>query len=333
MRAEASCQARSNGVRLGIEYLPVEVALPAANVLATIDYGDSCVSVRTAPSYSIGNRQLGSPIREIWTSDEPVRFERHHDVMLCSTDSYLVGFAQSAALEPSIEAATHALLRRLFCLMRERAYSRLLRVWNYIPDINRHDGGLEHYHRFCIGRHEAFVADGCDIEREAPAASAVGHGKQTLAIFFIATRNAFIAIENPRQVSAYRYPPAYGPRSPSFSRAVLSSDERGAYGQLFVSGTASVIGHRSVHDDAAAQTEETLLNIRALIEGAQQQTGARIDWNDAAALKIYLRHAEDLPSVKEIVEAALPHTPALFLEADICRRELRVEIEGVWNCG
>lgn len=331
MRAEASRQARAQNRRLGVEYVPVDAPWPAANVLAAIDYGESRAG--GTPSYLIGNRQLGDPVREIWTSHESVRSERHRDVMLCSTDSYMLGFAQSAVLEPSIEAATHALLRRFFGLMRERGYSRLLRVWNYIPDINRRDGGLDHYHRFCIGRHEAFIAGGCNIEHQAPAASAVGHGKQTLVIFFIATRNAFIAIENPRQVSAYRYPPAYGPRSPSFSRAVLSGDEHGAHAQLFVSGTASVVGHRSVHDDAASQTQETLRNLRALIKRAEQQSGAQIQWNDAAALKIYLRHAEDLPSVKEIVEAALPHPPALFLEADICRRELKVEIEGVWNCG
>lgn len=333
MRAEANCQARPHDWRLGVEYVPVQAAWPAANVLATIDYGESLATPGTAPSYLIGNRQLGSPLREVWTSDECVQFERHHEVMLGRTDSYLVGFAQTTALEPSIESATQALLRRLLDLMRERGYGHLMRVWNYIPDINRREGGLERYQRFCIGRHAAFVADGRNVEHEAPAASAVGHGEETLVIFFIATRNAFIAIENPRQVSAYRYPPAYGPRSPSFSRAVLSGDEHGAHAQLFVSGTASVVGHRSVHNDAAAQTEETLLNLRALIKRAQQQSRARIDWNDAATLKIYLRHAEDLPSVKEILQAALPQTPALFLEADICRRELRVEIEGIWNCG
>lgn len=333
MRAEANCQARPHGWRLGVEYVPVQAPCRAANVLATIDYGESPASSGPAPCYLIGNRQLESPLREIWTSDECVQFEWHREVMFGRTDSYLVGFAQTTDLDPSLESATQALLRRLLDLMRERGYGRLLRVWNYIPDINRREGGLERYQRFCIGRHAAFIADGRNIEHEAPAASAVGHGEQTVAIFFIATRNAFIAIENPRQVSAYRYPPEYGPRSPSFSRAVLSSDEHGARAQLFVSGTASVVGHRSVHDDAAAQTEETLLNLRALVKRAQQHSRAPIDWNDAAALKIYLRHAEDLPSVKEIVDAALPHTPALFLEADICRRELRLEIEGVWNCG
>lgn len=312
--------------------MPAHKPLRPANVLAAIEYGEAHAGLTPMPRYYIANRQLGGALREVWTSTEPPHFERHDDVALCRTDTYLAGFVQTAVCKSSIEWTSQMLMRKVLRLVTERGYSRLLRFWNYVPAINRAHDGLEHYHRFCIGRHKAFIAHGCEIARDAPAATAVGHIAQTLAIFFIATNRPLVAIENPRQLSAYRYPRQYGPRSPSFARAVLSGDPRKGDAQLFLSGTASIVGHRSLHDNATAQTEETLLNIRVLIEQAERQCGALFDWNDAIALKVYLRNVADLARVKEMIAAVLPTTQTLFLQADICRSELKVEIEGVWNC-
>jgi hypothetical protein len=58
-------------------------------------------------------------------------------------------------------------------------------------------------------------------------------------------------------VSAYDYPRQYGPAAPSFSRAALTPDPL-----LLISGTASIVGHASVHlGDVTAQLEETLANL------------------------------------------------------------------------
>ena len=48
-------------------------------------------------------------------------------------------------------------------------------------------------------------------------------------------------VENPRQVSAYRYPREYGPQSPTFARALLPPSPRVP---LLLSGTASIDGKR-----------------------------------------------------------------------------------------
>ncbi len=43
---------------------------------------------------------------------------------------------------------------------------------------------------------------------------------------------------------------------------------------LFISGTASIVGHRSLHiGDTAAQTRETLTNIEALLGEANRLAG------------------------------------------------------------
>src|SRR5213082_3849534 len=57
--------------------------------------------------------------------------------------------------------------------------------------------------------------------------------------------------------------PIYGSHSPLFSRATLLRQSGGL--ALFISGTASIVGHTSLHvGDTVAQTRETLANIEAL---------------------------------------------------------------------
>jgi chorismate lyase/3-hydroxybenzoate synthase len=122
-------------------------------------------------------------------------------------------------------------------------------------------------------------------------------------------------------VSAYSYPPSYGPRSPSFARATRCPASAG--GWLLLSGTASIVGHKSLHHgDVERQVEETLDNLEELLPA---DGPARY-----AALKVYVRRPEDLPAVRAGVAARVGSAlPVLYLQADICREELLVEIEGV----
>jgi enamine deaminase RidA (YjgF/YER057c/UK114 family) len=138
-----------------------------------------------------------------------------------------------------------------------------------------------------------------------------------------------LAIENPRQVSAYRYPDAYGPRSPSFSRAAVVSPGDGRT-MLFISGTASIVGHQTMHiGDVARQTEESLANIAAVLAVAAERAGAPFP-HDALTYTVYVRRPADLPVVRRIFESAVgprAASNAIYLQADICRAELLVEIE------
>ena len=148
-----------------------------------------------------------------------------------------------------------------------------------------------------------------------------------LSIAFLAGRAAPISIENPRQISAYQYPEQYGARSPTFSRAGLvrlGQDE-----VLFISGTASIVGHATLHPgDVVAQTRETMTNIEAVLAEANRLT--RQTRFDLASLhyKVYVRHATDLVPIRaeleRIVGSALN---AIYLQADVCRQDLLLEIE------
>ncbi len=140
-------------------------------------------------------------------------------------------------------------------------------------------------------------------------------------------------MENPRQVSAFRYPREHGPVGPSFSRATLKHWADRA--QLLVSGTASIVGHESRHlDNAVAQLAELKTNLRALIGNALSLhfPGLAPEQCRPEGYKLYLRDR----GLLETLRAQLPQyfaadAPLLLLEGDICRRELLVEVEASYS--
>ncbi len=219
----------------------------------------------------------------------------------------------------------------LFKTLEETGCPHLLRIWNYLPQINGDGGGLERYRQFNAGRQEAFIEAGQAAFEGAPAACALGIRQGALCIRFLAGQIAPVPVENPRQVSAYRYPDTYGPRSPTFSRAALA-ELGGGDVALFISGTASIIGHETVHlGDVVAQTQETLRNLSAVIGAANGHTSATFALPNLEAV-VYVRHVADAAIVRGVLEEALgADAPtlrhAVFLEADICRQDLLVEIE------
>jgi len=99
---------------------------------------------------------------------------------------------------------------------------------------------------------------------------------------------------------------------------------------LFVSGTASIVGHATLHPaDVVAQTRETLANIEAVLEQANQQA-SQPGFNLAGLYyKVYVRHAADLVPIRTELErtvGAVPH--AIYLQADVCRQDLLVGNRG-----
>jgi chorismate lyase / 3-hydroxybenzoate synthase len=159
-----------------------------------------------------------------------------------------------------------------------------------------------------------------------PAACALGVSGGPLSVAFLCGTTPLVPIENPRQVSAYRYPVDYGPRSPTFSRAALA--HWGAQELFFVSGTASIVGHESVHrDDVVAQTHETLNNIEALLDEAAGRSGLGRVAMASLHFRAYVRRAADLDAVRQVVAGRLGAVAIQYVQAEVCREELLVEIE------
>jgi enamine deaminase RidA (YjgF/YER057c/UK114 family) len=224
--------------------------------------------------------------------------------------------------------ATTLAYEDIFAVLEETRHPHLIRVWNTLPEINRETDGDERYRHFNSARQRAFRNSGRSTVGTVPAASALGSPTGSpVSIYFLAARAAPTMIENPRQTSAYHYPPKFGTHSPVFSRACVLNECAGT--TLFVSGTASIVGHETLHHgDVSAQTRETLANIDALLEEANRVVGARRYSLDMLKFKVYVRHPTDLP----LIDKALSNTlrgPAsiVYLRADVCREDLLVEIE------
>lgn len=268
---------------------------------------------------------------EVWTSSDPVTACGLGNIKASTDGNMLFGCLQLEQPEGvSMEVLSRQAYLEIFAFMDHLGCRNLWRVWNYLPRINEPENGLERYRCFNMGRHEAFVLSGRDINEEnVPAASVLGCGADPMVIYFLAAKTPGKPIDNPRQLTAYHYPEQYGPRSPVFVRAMLAS-----FGQtqcLIVSGTASIVGHETMHKgDVEQQTLETIRNIRALVQQAFPAGGAGTDGGRMQA-KVYVRHAQDMERVREQFERAFgSRQQTVYLQSDICRTDLLLEIEGVY---
>ena len=314
--------------------LPDHLAESAGKILAVIGFGGKA---RDIPPLSCLRVEVATPplgdarLIEVWTSTTPILHREHGDIQHAVNGDVLFGSLRLPETdEASMDVITRAAYRRIFDLLQTEACPHLIRVWNYVPDINKTVNGLERYQRFCLGRHQAFSERNQLFEHDLPAASAIGVRQGEMHIHFLAARHAGTQVENPRQVSAFHYPRCHGPRSPSFSRAILKEWNDGRH--LYVSGTASIVGHESCHDGILdEQLRETLRNIESLLGHVGHTSEIRDDFlNNLSCMKIYLRHPHHLGLVKDSLERRFGREmPSMYLQGDICRSDLLLEIEAI----
>jgi len=185
-----------------------------------------------------------------------------------------VGPLHSLGDSGALVRATEIAYQEIFAALKQTQHRHLLRIWNYLPEINGEADGDERYRHFNSARRLAFRNSGRATVGSVPAACALGSpAGSPISIYFLAARQAPKMIENPRQTSAYHYPPKFGRHSPIFSRACVLSESAGT--SLFVSGTSSIVGHETLHrGDVAAQTRETMANISALLDECNRAVGS-----------------------------------------------------------
>ncbi len=273
----------------------------------------------------------GPPLMEVWTSDRPVHTESDGRLSTAMNGEWLIGaFSLDEPPNRPLDALTYDAYRTILRRLNDSGYPHLCRIWNYFPRINDDQDGLERYRRFCMGRHQALAESLPGFPCSLPAATAVGTQSGPFQIMFLASTEPGDHLGNPRQMNAYEYPAEYGPRSPSFARATLFRSDQDNV--LFIAGTASVVGHASRHIGRPAdQTRESVRNILTVLERA----GAigNTDFLDKASLAMYKAYVRDTGSLAEIRDALqrspLSSRPLLFLQGDLCRKELLVEIEGL----
>ena len=331
--------------RLRVEYVDDGAAaelLTRHDVLAVLGFGDGAPRLDDPRYLRVPLQPYGPAPLEVWHAQAPVRSGREGEIAWSCDGQLLFGVIEVD--EPAghtgdgdnsgiLLAADHA-YRQLTRFVGGSEYPHLLRIWNYLDAITLGEGDAERYRQFCVGRARGL---GNFDTTSLPAATAIGRcdDARTVQVYWLAARVPGAPVENPRQVSAYRYPRQYGPQPPSFARAMLPPP--GGTMPLLLSGTAAVVGHASCHaaDELLAQLDETFANFDALLAAAREREPALPEHFGAGTrLKVYVRDRADLPVVERALEARFSdRVPRILLHAAICRRELAVEIDGVHDAG
>jgi FkbO/Hyg5 family chorismatase len=273
-------------------------------------------------------------VAEAWVTTGSVEYGARGRFRVASDGQVLFGCTSCPEGRQDLTEMARQIYDELFASIAALDYPHLFRVWNFFPRINHEDASLERYQAFCLGRALSFEANNSvEEQRRFPAATGIGSMGGDICVVFLASREAACRhIENPRQVPAYRYPRQYGPQPPSFARATYLHRREG--GAIYVSGTAAVVGHRSVHrGDAEQQCRATCENLEVLLAAENLQrhgVAASASPRDLSTIKVYVRRPEDLPVVKRVCDEAFgPIRRVAYLRADVCRAELLIEIEGV----
>ena len=212
-------------LRVGYEPVAAEHILAATDVLAVIAFGNTAPALSDPRYLRVGLEPVSpQPLLEVWRTTGPVDRGRMEcgttgTIAWASDGDYSFGCIEvDEATHGGIAAAAHGAYTALAAWRDANPTRHVLRIWNYLDAINLGNGDDERYRLFCAGR-----AAGMDRGFAAgyPAATAIGTrtGRRTLQMYWLAARLPGLATENPRQLSAWRYP-RHGPSAPNFARAM-----------------------------------------------------------------------------------------------------------------
>ncbi len=295
------------------------------------DYDDLKMLDKAFPKMNINMKPfVEKAFYEIWTSDHPVYYGSNEILQFASDGFHHFLTVSIKEQNRDLREIGRLAYDSIFEILNNNNYSNISRVWNHIPNINEYADAKERYTKFCHGRAESFQKNG----NIYPAATGIGCWGDSLCIYMLSTKqNIHKYIENPNQTPAYKYPPKYGIKSPSFARAAYANYNSGS-GRIYISGTASILGSETVHvGDAAKQCETTIENIRVLVSGSNMSNyGIEKSFTlaDIDCIKVYIKNDEDFETIRDICSKVFSKDSSIaYLKADVCRNDLLVEIEGI----
>ena len=323
-----------NKAPFSISYTQAEQiqALDPEKIITSIHFNssDHCAAkIEGTEAFNIVLPSLApTTFSEVWLARDKLVSGQQGDINFRKNNEILFGkICLDESKFGSIEECSHHAYSSILNFIHQKEFPHLVRIWNFFPEINTVIDNVERYQSFCIGRYNAYQTV-TEFERTLPAATAIGsHGKD-LIIYFIATTKAGVQVENPRQISAYHYPQKYSPKSPSFARATLKHWPTVTH--FFISGTASIVGHETLHEEnVLIQLEETLKNIEALVTTVRDTHQQPIhDITGLSLMKVYIRHPEHFEMIQEALSQRMGNDVAIiYLQGDICRANLLLEIE------
>ena len=211
-------------------------------------------------------------------------------------------------INKNLEVQTYEAYKEIFNSIGDL---NLYRIWNFVPDINVESNGSENYMQFNAGRRKA---SNDFYKGLLPAATGIDIHTKDLVIRYVAGPEEITNFENPEQMSPYDYPEKFGKISPSFPRGTSI----GAF--YYVSGTASIKGCETVNPfDIKGQLSVMIENLNIM----RRQKPGFIPYSGI----VYVRDSKDIPLTKEKLDLEYPGLKLQYMLANICRKDLLVEME------
>ncbi|MEZ5105069.1 MAG: hypothetical protein R2757_11275 [Draconibacterium sp.] len=249
----------------------------------------------------------------------------------------LIGSAQAYS-NYAIKINTEKAFAELIDIFNEAYFpiNAIVRQWNYVENILGFDGESQRYQEFNDVR--SGVYGNTFTEKGYPSATGIGMNQGGVIIEFIAVKSGDLIsfpIDNPNQISAHTYSEkvlvgaeCVLKTTPKFERARFIE----LFGKklIFVSGTASIVGEKTVGvGNAEEQTEVTINNIKQLYspEVLENLTGAALNPQYGHA-RVYVKNKRDYSVIRKTFKRHFGSLPVVYIIADICRDDLLVEIEG-----
>lgn len=218
----------------------------------------------------------------------------------------------------------------------------IVRQWNYVGEIldmsSANGRTMQNYQIFNEVRNSYYSQyRKCS---SFPAATGIGMNSTHVGIDCYAIGNQsniqVIPISNPNQEDSYQYgqdvlvgDAIVHKQAPQFERAVLLKS--GARSKLIISGTAAIIGQKTIGiGDVVQQTIATIDNIETLVSrtNLMNHCSNPEEYPDKYSyLRVYVKNRSDITTVKRICTENYGDVPMTFVQADICRDNLLVEIE------
>ncbi len=248
-----------------------------------------------------------------------------------------IGSVQSAKFSACKLNSEHA-FDQLISLFNTTHFplASIVRQWNYIENILDFDDSEQRYQAFNNVRSEVY---GTSFEQNGyPAATGIGMNQGGVIVEFVAIKSPECItkpIDNPEQIAAHHYSKDVL-LGEEFSVKTTPKFERARYLELFgkklifISGTASIRGEKTIGvGDAIKQTETTIANIQKLYSSKVLdiigQNDLQAKYNHA---RVYVKNRSDFAVIKKAFERHFGSLPVVYIIADICRKDLLVEIEG-----
>jgi enamine deaminase RidA (YjgF/YER057c/UK114 family) len=295
--------------------------------------------------------QLAMEVFELKNGDDTqILYKQKNDLsyIIVQTDkmkALFFGGAMSSKSDESILIQSDLIftgLEEIF-MSEKMPISSIVRQWNYIEKITSIKLGIQNYQNFNDARSQFYQKT--RWSEGFPAATGIGisFGGVIInldAIYSNGSGIKIVPLNNSLQVPAHGYSSSVligaveeadiQLTTPKFERAklILFDNE----GIIYISGTAAIRGEMSLMNmGIEEQTRITLENIEHLIspETLASSGAGPFGKIEITSLRIYLKEESYFESCKRIVDANYSGVPAVYLKADICRKELLVEIEGL----